>query len=341
MNIELFQDGTAEKGFSFHYFLAAFNDTFYKSGHELFKNFFIKNRNIKKWMVFADYAFYDKKKNNDIVTFTFAPYPYNFDKISNQIEKLSFKDIKNLKKVNPEFLEFIKKSEILNISFFLDRKRRLSYDNERELFIHSFELAIKLLEEWCVTTPQNEEYYREFISKISFLIHELRNNQGVNMKAIRDIEIISNLAAYLMFEATNVIDIEKIGWFSDRDTLLSYKATKFKTPIIHDFVSVIYYLLCTSHDIEDNEKLALAIPEENGKCWYDSFNRIPDFISATLSDYNLKNNSLTHDKFRSIMEELLASNEKNLFFKINFSEKVFSASRILIEGINRNSNKPR
>ena len=278
-------------GFAVHHFLIAFNQTFYKSGYESFENFFLKNKNIKKWMVFSDYVFDNKNKQNDVVTFTIAPFPSDFNLISEHINKLSFKDIKKLKRVNDDFLEFIDKSQVFNISIILSKKRKLCYMNEKDLLITKFDMAIKQLDHWCITTPQAKNNYIKLKSKLAELIR-LLNGQGVNFKAIRDIEVISSLAAYLMFEVTKVIEIDKIGWFSDRDSILSYKAAKFKSPVIYDLVSKLYYLFCTTENIDTEDKLLFGVPEENGKVWYDSFIRIPDLICATLADYDIKKNNL-------------------------------------------------
>ena len=65
MNLDKHHQQNVEMGFAVHHFLIAFNQTFYKSGYESFENFFLKNKNIKKWMVFSDYVFDNKNKQND------------------------------------------------------------------------------------------------------------------------------------------------------------------------------------------------------------------------------------------------------------------------------------
>ena len=333
MNINKFKNDGEEYGFSIHYFLDAFNETFYKSGYSIFKTFFESNKDVKKWMVFSDYAFYDKNKKNDVVTFTIAPFTTDFGGVSNLIDKLSFKDIKNLKRVNESYLEFIDQSQIFNISIVLSKKRKLCFTDESSMLIQKFQMAIKQLEHWCISTPEAKENYLAFISKLEELIKVL-SCKGANLKVIRDIEIISSLAAYLIFEVTKIIDIEKIGWFSDRDTLLSYKAGKFKTPIIYDFVSTLFYVFCQTERVDSKDKLLMGVPEDNGRVWYDSFNRIPDLICATISDYDIKKNKFTHTKFIPVMERLLASSDKNLYFNVGFEKKAFSATRLTIETAN-------
>lgn len=107
---------SAEYGFGIHYFLAAFNDTFYKSSYTDFKKFFIENKDVKKWMICSDYAIGDKNKKNDIVTFTFYPYIVDHQLLQKAIKALAPKDLKNTRTINEDFLSFIK--EAPNIKYF-------------------------------------------------------------------------------------------------------------------------------------------------------------------------------------------------------------------------------
>ena len=100
---EKVEHGESKAGIVMHNFLSHFDETFNKSSHALFSEFFIRNGNVSKWMIFSDYALNDKKKPNDVITFSIIPYVGDFDSIGEKIKKLSFKDVKKLKRVNVEF----------------------------------------------------------------------------------------------------------------------------------------------------------------------------------------------------------------------------------------------
>lgn len=318
-------------GFAIYPYLLVFDDTFKKSANEIFANFFRKNADITKWMVFSDYAFYDKKKHSDVVTYSFIPYIQDFQVASELIDKASFKDIKSLSRVNDEFIKLIKNSPILNVTITLDRARRLSFDDERHDLFQTFEGLEKMLDSWRITTPEACDHYENFLSDIASLKEGLKK-KNVNIKIIRDIYIISTLAAYLMFEVAKVIDVDKIGWFSDRDSLLSYQGAKFKSPIIFTLTHTLYHLFCEQQHIDSKNNPLFGVPETTGRVWYDAFIRIPDLICATLADYNPRENKFSHDKFRPVYENLLTSNDNNLFFKLTFlkDERTFQATRITL-----------
>jgi hypothetical protein len=326
------ENAKSEKmGFPLHFFLDAFNETFYKSCKKDFDNFFIQHKNVGKWLVFSDYALYDKSKKKDVITFSIVPYILNFDEFSDLLKNLSSNDLKKSRKVSEQFIEFIKNGPVFNISVNLGRNRRLHSD---EKFYHEsrFSMMIEMLEYWCITTPEGKENYIELIKKIAHL-KDIVKNPGSNLKVIRDIEILSSLASYIMFEITKVIPVELIGWFSDRDSLLSYKAGKFKSPIIFDFISLLYYLFCENESVHTKSKLVLGVPESDsdGKLWYDGFNRIPDLIAGTYADYDSINQVSTHKKFIPVIEQLFTQSSKNLFFDVKFSKGHYSVERSIWE----------
>ncbi|WP_316674929.1 hypothetical protein [uncultured Tolumonas sp.] len=330
MNFEKFAqpESTPEHGFGIHYFLQAFNDTFYKSGNKILDSYLNQYKDVKKWLIFSDYALYDKSKKQDVITFTLIPYIIGFDDLKKILNNLSPADLKKSKKVNANFINFLTDAPILNISFCLDRKRKLHQD-ERLYFETRFSMMKKQLLYWCETTPEGKQNYLEFIKKLDILSN-VASSAGGNMKVIRDIEILSSLAAYIAFEITKRIDIEIIGWFSDRDSMLSYKATKFKSPIIFDFAEHLYYLFCNSEGIKSENKLVFGVPDSNNdkNVWYDSMNRIPDLIAGTLADYEIKNNIASHQKFIPVIERLFTNETKNMFFNLKFSKNSYEANRI-------------
>lgn len=320
-------DGSEELGFSVHWFLDSFNQTFYKSCRKDFECFVKDHSNVEKWMIFSDYAMYDKSKKNDVITFSLVPYILEFDKYANVLRKLAPNDLKSVRKVNSEFIDFLENAPIFTISVVLDRKRKLHSD---EVGYHSkrFEMMIAQLEKWCVTTPEGKDHYVDLIKKIKVLLQEVRK-KGANLKIFRDIDILSSLAAYILFEITKLTKIETIGWFSDRDSLLSYKASKIKSPIIFDIVHHLYFLFCNSENIDSKNKLMLGVPESNedGSVWYDPFNRVPDLFAGALADYDIKNNKCSHEKFIPVIDRLFTLSQKNLFFNTKFSPEGYSVSR--------------
>lgn len=318
---EKVEHGESKAGIVIHNFLSHFDETFNKSSHALFSEFFIRNGNVSKWMIFSDYALNDKNKPNDVITFSIIPYVGGFDAIGEKIRRLSFKDVKHLKKVNTEFLDFINESEILNISIVLDKNMVLDQFNEREALKTCYKTALNQVDFWIENEGKKENYLR--LKKAYNTMLDEVSKKGGNLKNIRNIEIVSNLIAYITFQVCLSLKVEIIGWFSDRDSMLTHKNGKFSMPVIFDLAYNLFHVLMSSKDEDYVEKFVFGLPEKTGDLWYDSFNRIPDLIAATLADFDCKNNLCSHDKFIPVIENVITNKEKNLIYKISTLEDGF------------------
>ncbi|WP_346209105.1 hypothetical protein [Aeromonas salmonicida] len=310
--------GENKAGIIIHDFLTHFDDTFNKSSHVIFENFFKNNGHIRKWMVFSDYALNDINKVNDVITFSILPYTDDFFERGKIIQQHSFKDIKKLKRVNKSFIDYINKNQILNISVLLDKDFKLDPYNEREMLKTCYKTASNQVAFW-IRNEGEKERYKYLLSAYTTLLNEV-SRQGANLRNIRNIEIVSNLAAYIIFQICISSKVDIIGWFSDRDAMLTHKAGKFKRPIIFDLVQNLFNNLMLSKHEGYHEKLVFGLPEPKGQLWYDSYNRIPDLIAATLADYDYINNVCSHDKFIPIIDNVLINKEKTITYKI-FSEE--------------------
>ncbi len=320
---EKVEHGESKAGIVMHNFLSHFDETFNKSSYAFFSDFFRKNRDVSKWMIFSDYALNDKNKPNDVITFSILPYVGDFDKLGDQIKKLSFKDVKNLKRVNAEFLEFINESEILNISVVLDKNMVLDPFNEREALKTCYKTALNQVDYWIENEGQKENYLR--LKKAYNIMLDEVSRKGANLRNIRNIEIVSNLIAYITFQVCLSSKVDVIGWFSDRDSMLTHKNGKFSMPVIFDLAYNLFHVLMASKDENYVEKFVFGLPEQTGNLWYDSFNRIPDLIAATLADFDYKNNFCSHDKFIPVIENVITNKEKNIIYKISTLDGGFQA----------------
>ncbi|HDR2399229.1 TPA: hypothetical protein QCH98_004567 [Enterobacter bugandensis] len=318
LNTGISQHGEDKAGFVLHNFLVAFDSTFNLSNHIKIENFFQKNKHIAKWMIFSDYVLHDKNKPNDVITYSIFPYTENFFELGKKIDLLSFKDTKKLKRINKEFISFINTSEILNLSILLSKERKLDPLNEREMLKTRYKMAINQINVW-IENQGEIKHFRQLINNLKLILDEL-DKPGANLKAIRDIEIVSSLTAYIAFQISQEIKIDIIGWFSDRDAMLSYKIAKFSKPMIYDLAFNTYNNLMYNINEEYQEKFVFGLPETEGRVWYDSYNRVPDLIAATLADYNYEEDKCSHEKYRPVIKGILADNEKNIIYKISFND---------------------
>ncbi len=311
-------------GLTIHYTVLCFNDSFNDSGKEFFTNFINEFGKVKKWIISSDYAFYDKDKKNDVVTFSIFLHLAHFNKMSDYINAIAPADIKKVKSVSDEFITFLSSGPVFNISFILDRERRMHSD-ERSYHLHRLESMIRLLEYWCKSTPEGKENYQKRILELN-KAKDLINSPGVNLRIFRDIEIVAQLAAFLLAEISMAADVEIISWLSDRDSMLT-----FKNKIIGDYmleqVASTYHVLCGNNGVDSSEKLLLPKPELEGDNFYDSFIRIPDYISGTLADFDFEKNKSSRPKFEKVKNGTFSEESRNIIYQLFFHPN-FRAYRI-------------
>lgn len=311
-------------GVMVHHFLGHFNDTFQQSGAALLQSYLREFNGTEKWLLISDYAFNDSNKINDVITFSLMPYFADFDTLSAVLGSMAPADLKKIRSVKPEYLDFLAKGPVFNISIKLDRDRRLLED-ERAYHLEKAKLMIRQLQYWIKTTPTHKNNHKRLI-KLFERFASLSKGAGANLRVLRDLEIVTSLTAFLLCEVTRFASVDKIGWFSDRDSLLTYKSN-----IIGDYafemVNLLYYVFCQNEDIDAEGKLVFGVPERSNKVWYDDLVRIPDLIAGTLADYDYVNNISTHEKFIPVIESLFLSEHRNVFFKIDF-KPTLNASRM-------------
>lgn len=318
------RQGESKAGIVMHNFLVSFDDTFNKSSHLLFSEFFKKNEKISKWMIFSDYVINSKEKPNDVITFSILPHAIEFKKLESLLKDLSPKDIKKSAKVNRDFINFINGSQILNISIILDKNIVLDPFNERESLKTCYKTALNQVDYWIKNEGKKENYIR--LKKLYKILLNDVSRQGANLRNIRNIEIVSNLIAYITFQICISSKVDIIGWFSDRDSMLNHKVTQFSMPAIFDLAHNLFHNLMFLKKPEYTEEFIFGMPEQTGAMWYDSINRIPDLIAATLADYNLTEKTCSHEKFVPIVKEIITNEKKNLIYKISILNNGFQTS---------------
>lgn len=306
-------------GYGLHHIICHFNDSFNQSGKKLFDNFINEFGEVKKWILSSDYAFNDKNKKNDVVTFSLFPCLENIDEMSDHIKKMAPADIKKSKSVSKEFITFLSSGNVFNISFVIDRDRRM-HSNETDYHLYRFDGLINLLKYWCESTPEGKIAYQKSIKKLE-QAKKLITSPGVNLKIFRDIDIIASLAAFLLAEVSKTADLENILWLSDRDSMLF-----FKKKLIGEFlliqVGYLYHILCSNNNVESKNKLILISSESKWLKIYDSFVRVPDYIAGALADFDFDKNKTSHEKFEIIKNGTFGADSRNISYKLSFKPNI-------------------
>lgn len=302
-------------GFSIHESIAHFNSSFMQSGAELLGEFIKEHAHTKKWILASDYAFYDKNKFSDAVTFSLFPHWAHFDKMSSHISAIAPSDIKNVGSVSDRFISFLKEGKAFSITLILDRERRM-FSDEKFYHLSRIDSQIGMLEYWCQSTPKGKENYQATIKQLNE-VKRLVNSNSLNLRLFRDIEIVGSLAAYLLTEISIKAKPEKIAWLSDRDSMLTFK-NKTIGNYMFDQVSHLYHTLCSNSGIDSSNRLLFGKPETSGKLFYDSLIRVPDYIAGTMADYDFEKQVSSHTKFDQIRDGAFAVERRNISYRLFF-----------------------
>lgn len=306
----LFKDGVP--GFVSHRFVYEIDQ--HLADDRRFNSFIDTYSSAAKWILVSDYCLGDKSKPNDCVCFTLIPRVSEPDALLDGIAAIAPGDVKSTRSANERFISLINSYPMFTIGLVLDRKRRVATD-ERSYFYSRIESMLKQLDVWDETTPEGRPFNAQYRAKLLRLKAKLAT-KSVNMKLVRDTEIISTLAGYLASAVTNP-STEIVGWFSDRDSILSHMTEANEHALAFDFAHSFHHIVCIGRDLDPSGIMAFGIPEKSGHMWYDALVRVPDLIGGALADYNFKTNQLSHQKFVPVVKKILTNTSKTIFYNLS------------------------
>jgi hypothetical protein len=321
---------TSPAGFRLVPGIQVLQETFEKSAADSLARFLVRFPS-HQWMAFSDYAFYDPNKRADVFVLSLFPFPEDFHGQSAHLQALSFKDIKSIKAVNPEFIAYLRSAPIANIAVLLEKERQLARDERGEM-LEFFSSLSNMVHGWCKSQPEQAGKYAlnlKDLKRIRRLVYERK----ANLRLLRDIILVASITGYVLFRVAQLTEVDTIGWFSDRDALLDYQRGKLNLQLIFQLLHTYYHVLCERASMPSLNNPILGVPENTGPVFYDAFLRVPDLIAGTLADLNLSDMSFTNQKFGPILSDLLASNDKNIFFAVreNPSNGSTEAVRLMLE----------
>jgi len=312
--------------------LAVIEETVNKTTINDFRQYLSGLPTYSKWVICSDYCIDDPNKPNDTATFTIIPYYDDFNNIQTKISDIAPTDIKNTRSIRQDFLNYHKSGKIFHFAYIFGKRcNHVLKNHAKEDIVSYLNETIKMLEKWKINTPCNKDYFEKIIKKIKALIQE-SNKKSFNQNLLKKIMISNLLAAYTAYLLSKETKVEIIGWFSDRDEIIS----SFQR-IVFDFFHMNYHCLCDRDKIDDSKiKLVITDPTQNGnknKLWYDELNRLPDFITGTLSDFDFTKNIVSKAKFSTMLEGCIADNDKISILKLYLVSGAFKCERVMVNNI--------
>lgn len=313
----------ASAGIVAHDFLPHFANAIRKN--KAYQDFIRHFASAKKWYLVSDYCFDANEKPNDCACFTIIPHIIPGDLLLTGLNEASGADIKSVRQVNPKFIAALEKLPLFNVSIVLNRKRRM-FTDERRYFQAKIETTIRQLSVWDEATPEGRGFTSPFRTRLKRLEQVLKSSNA-NLKVIRDIDIVSSMAAYLAF-TVSARKGEMVTWFSDRDSMLSFMNDDEPSTLAFDLAYALHHVLCSSSGENMTGQFAFAVPESSGPVFYDPLVRIPDLICGALADYNLSTGKTSHVKFTPVLQELFTCSDRNAFYRLELTKAGVGLSEI-------------
>jgi hypothetical protein len=317
-----FQPGSeCTGGIALHPFLRHFDSSFTQSGAAIFEQFLNSNAQARSWLLLSDYAFSDRKKKSDAASFSFIPVKEDILKLFERFKSVAPKDLKNVKKVRPEFIDLIKNYPTFSVSVLLGRNRRLSA-SEREVLESDLGMICQMVDRWK-PGPGGQDYAA--LSQDYKVLREALKERRVNMRVVRDLVIVSNLVAYLAYSFHRQLTGSPLVWATDRDSMLGFLKGKSSGSLFHHFAHTLHHVLCVQVGLDSSApRFDFAVPEDSGSLWYDDALRVPDLLCGVLADLQYEAGEplrWTHSKFESVGLHLLTDQKSQLIYRISFDPK--------------------
>lgn len=287
--------------------------TMNKSSITQFRNFIGKYADVTKWFMCSDYCFDDINKANNVISFVIYPYILDFDEWNKVIDSMQKTDLKNCRKVSPEFCNFIKSGYIFSFNFILDKNCIIDKWKNKAIMDKAIQDYIDLTELWQQTTPRSAEIHKEMNRKLKSLQYKTKS-KSFNYKLLGRLIGVTFLASYLKYLLyREVPNIEIFSWMSDRDSI-----TNWHDEIYLDFYQIISHCLIanTLGEERSNRVTETAVENINQNMFHDPLNRVADFICGGIADYNHSDGRVTGEKQYKLMEDAISDNEYLIIIKI-------------------------
>jgi len=171
--------------------------------------------------------------------------------------------------------------------------------------------SIAMMERW-----EDAASHRHIINDFKSMRRKA-NSQSFNVRLIDNIILATSLATFLTYIICKCERAERVGWFSDRDSI-----TTAHQSIANHMFSVDVSACCQRLlNGWRGPELGLNGPvPEDKEPWCDADLRVPDYFAGALSAWNIEQNGLVADipKYRQVMLEAVVDCPNVQILRLNF-----------------------
>jgi hypothetical protein len=271
-----------------------------------FRKFLAMHPMITKWMIASDFVINEPQATHDAYAFTFFPQNAEIEDIKASIAKSLPKDFKNTTTVTSEIKEYFHSGETFTICLLTAKTCRAAGDiaTVRRLIDETLN---KVMRNW-----HNADSQRDVIREFEQLKEKAKAN-NFKPQLMSTMVIATVLAAFCQIILAQERKIERVGWFPDRDNIMtSYNR------IAEAMFAINFSAFCQRHKVDERPIVTLigraepnaANPKQS---WYDELVRIPDFLAAALANWHYNKNDKTtkvtgRQKYVDMLQGAVADN---------------------------------
>lgn len=252
------------------------------------------------WTVTSDYCLDDPNKN-DCITFTISPILGQIEAIAKFLDKKLPVEIKKMKQVPQETIDFIKKQkEFFSLVF-------LFPDKDKLFNIQYFKTDMSALAESSMIPDESRKRLKLFARSLE--------RKGLHKKVLQNLSLVSFLYGKIVEFLTIKHYTEAIHWFPDRDSIM-----REGKGIIRKLANVS----CTNAIAGRTRYPEVHIGGENlatGEFVFDPFTRYPDIISGVFSSLPIFSNRELKEKHLELLQKAILDNPRIAWFVI-YSDKM-------------------
>lgn len=305
-----------------------FLESFDKSAVSQLRAFLSKNNLNRKWLISADYCIGDKTRPNDCMCFSITPYDMDFTDLQDMVSSVLRKDIKKIKNITQDTVEFLRNDRFFHIAILL-RKDRNCFNNGPN------SNPLEVAREVAIITLQQMEsagFNEDQLKKVRQLVQESKAN-SFNYKLFGDLLLLSLFFPFVSLLIARECKTEGIGWFSDRD-----KMTEWIDGILWTFATNNVRGLAEHKGIYvGKEVFPIAVPSpDTQQMWFDPLLRFTDYIAGSLAVWDIKNNRLpdkqNSNKFLRMVEDVIADSTNLIICGLDIGDEGMQWRRTVVSG---------
>lgn len=286
---------------------------------------YVREHRTQRWLMFSDYVLKHPGRPNGVFAFTLAPGGLHLEAITSDLTSKALRDFKDVREVSAPMMRLLKDPRLFTFCFIVKPSRVITRNVEtlRQLLDQS----IAMMERW-----QDADVHKHIIDSFKAMRRKA-DSQSFNVRLMDNIILATSLATFLTSIICKYEKAERIGWFSDRDSI---------TTAHHSIANHMYAInvsACCQRLLDGwhGPQLGLNGPVPEGDpLWCDAHMRVPDYFAGALSAWNIEQNILVSDipKYRQMLLEAVVDQPNLQILRLNFDWPteglIVSASRIMI-----------